>query len=687
MYRIFVLQTLFVAVYAQTSQIVHDYFVYKNVTRVVGFSCGDIDEDFFTVKLLNGVGISTAIKPAGLQIDIPRYLDTDRTLGVFVDIRCPDQNISGIFDEGTAHRMFDYSYVWLIFGSNLNDSLQSLNDSGFSIVTDFAILLSNEFSNENETDYDIYDVYNHCKMRGGELIVTWIGSWREDEGVTINLTGSRINRRRNFHGLQAKAAGIVLNRPENVSLIEYLEGDGLEIMDNWPKFGHTLLSHVANIYNFTMELIEINHWEKNDSNGPLMSTLKRDDADLGYYPSILTIERYGYARVIFPQWPTRTCFMFRTIPAMKMKPWIMLKPFASDTWYMIVVYMVITIVILSCILKLERFDDYDYSISALITIAALCQQGFPSLTDQSASRIAFIQITVFGLLVYNYYSAAIVSARLNEPLEKMNDSLYSLANSKMQFAAERNVFFNFLLRNQRPDVQYFKDSWNAVPEWKRFISLEDGVEKIKKGGYAYHADPDDIYPFIENSFDKEMICQLTEVHLLQPSELGLWSNLKSHFHEISKIALLKINTSGLRRREISRRSARRPYCPDSEIFVSSVTIYEAAPILFLLFFGMIISLIIFGMEHFLFYVMNSKRASGITSAIKSDIKSIVKRSNKLNIKSGKKNGIKPFLKTGIRIDKKSKFPLRDKPPVINNVILVLPEASRLFEQVLMSKRY
>lgn len=54
-----------------------------------------------------------------------------------------------------------------------------------------------------------------------------------------------------------------------------------------------------------MDLIEINHWEKNDTYGPLMSTLKKDEADLGYYPSILTIERYELARVIFPQWPTR----------------------------------------------------------------------------------------------------------------------------------------------------------------------------------------------------------------------------------------------------------------------------------------------------------------------------------------------------------------------------------------------
>lgn len=467
-----------------------------------------------------------------------------------------------------------------------------------------------------------------------------------------------------------------------MSLVDYLEGDGLEVMDNWPKFGHTLLSHVADVFNFTMDLIGIDHWEKNDSYGPLMSTLKRDDADLGYYPSILTIERYSYARVIFPQWPTRTCFMFRTIPAMKMKPWIILKPFAADTWYMIVVMVAITVLILSCILKLERADDYGYSISALITIAALCQQGFPSLTDQSASRIAFIQITLFGLLVYNYYSAAIVSARLNEPLQKMNDSLYSLAHSRMQMAAEKNVFFDFLLRNKRPDVQYFKNFWNAVPESKRFISLEEGVEGIMRGGFAYHADPDDIYPMIELAFDKQMICQLTEVHLLQ-SELGLWSNLKSHFHEISKIALLKINTSGLRRREIRRRSARRPYCPSDEIFVSSVTIYEAAPILFLLLFGMIFSLIVFGIEHFISRTMKSRRKSGITPSITPDVKPGIKR----GIKQSVKPSIKPGVRTDIKIDKKNKLLLNDKGPPKNNVTLMLPEASNLFQQVLMSKRY
>ncbi|XP_012534656.2 ionotropic receptor 75a [Monomorium pharaonis] len=670
----FFLQTFIVVACAQISQIIRDYFVYKNVTRVAGFSCGNMDEDLLTLKLLNNAGISTAIKPAGLQIDILRYLNTDRIMGVFVDIRCPNQNFSGIFDEGSGHRMYDYSYTWLIFGSNLNHSLQSLNDTGFSIVTDFAIILP------NETEYVLYDVYNLCKIRGGVLNVTWLGSWREDDGLTINLTDPRVNRRRNYNRLQIKAVGIVLHRPEYLSLIDYLERDNLEIMDNWPKFGYTMLSHVANMYNFTMDLIEITHWNKSDRNGPVMGALKRDVADLAYYPSILTVERYADARVILPQWPTRTCFMFRTIPAMKMKPWIILKPFAADTWYMIVVIVVITIFILSCILKLERAEDYSCSISALITVAALCQQGFPTLTDQSASRIAFIQILIFGLLVYNYYSAAIVSARLNEPLQKMNDSLYSLAHSKMQMAAEENIFFDFLLRKKTPEVQYFNYFWNLIPESKRFISLEDGVQEIKKGGFAYHADPDDIYPMIEREFDKQMICQLTEVHLLQPSELGLWSTHKSHLHEISKRAFLKISTSGIRRREIRRWTARKPYCPDDEIFVSSVTIYEAAPILILLLFGMIISFIVFGIEHFIFYTMNSKRVSGTTS----DTRVGIKRNSKLTMKQS----IKPDVNKSIKVDKKNKLnKIMLKNPPKNNVILALPEASRLFEQVLMSKRY
>lgn len=168
--------------------------------------------------------------------------------------------------------MYDYSYNWLILGTNMSHSVSILNDTGFSVVTDFVILLPDEI------DYVLYDVYNHCKLRGSLLNVTKLGTWQQDSGLEITLNGSKIERRRNFHGLRAKSAGIVssslqliqflesdfinrflwnithsqvVHRPKDMSLLDYLEGDGYEIMDNWPKFGHTLLSHVSDIYNFT----------------------------------------------------------------------------------------------------------------------------------------------------------------------------------------------------------------------------------------------------------------------------------------------------------------------------------------------------------------------------------------------------------------------------------------------------
>ena len=72
--------------------------------------------------------------------------------------------------------------------------------------------------------------------------------------------------------------------------------------------------------------------------------------------------------------------------------------------------------------------------------------GLPFISTQFSSRVAFLHTLIFGLLVYNYYSAAIVSSRLNVPLDKMNDSLYSLVKSKMKLAAYKDIYFNYLLR-------------------------------------------------------------------------------------------------------------------------------------------------------------------------------------------------------------------------------------------------
>ena len=68
------------------------------------------------------------------------------------------------------------------------------------------------------------------------------------------------------------------------------------------------------------------------------------------------------------------------------------------------------------------------------------------MPTRCASRIAFLQALLFSLLILNYYSASVVSNRLRNKGEKMNDSLISLAKSNMKFAAEYTPYIRSFLQ-------------------------------------------------------------------------------------------------------------------------------------------------------------------------------------------------------------------------------------------------
>lgn len=65
--------------------------------------------------------------------------------------------------------------------------------------------------------------------------------------------------------------------------------------------------------------------------------------------------------------------------------------------------------------------------------------------ERIPSRIALLQILVFNWIMFNYYSASIVSARLSEPLDMMEDSITVLADSDLRIAAEAVPYLNYFL--------------------------------------------------------------------------------------------------------------------------------------------------------------------------------------------------------------------------------------------------
>lgn len=102
--------------------------------------------------------------------------------------------------------MFEHLHRWLILETNISNTVQLLNDSTFSIITDFTIALSME-----DDDYILYDVYNHCKHCGGSLNITELGTWTRSNGLNVTLSQNTFARRWNFHQLKVKIAGLVSN--------------------------------------------------------------------------------------------------------------------------------------------------------------------------------------------------------------------------------------------------------------------------------------------------------------------------------------------------------------------------------------------------------------------------------------------------------------------------------------------
>ncbi|XP_043262983.1 ionotropic receptor 75a-like [Colletes gigas] len=595
------------------NDIIRDYFKFKKVKRIVGFSCGDVEDDVKLARTFNDMYI-TYISMVDFvfesPVDLKKLLSAEyHQLGIFLDCRCNNRRYNKIFVEATKHSMYDEMHKWLILGSNLSHSLNILHDESFTVSTDIVIVVP------SERDYVLYDVYNPCKDRGGPTNVTVFGTWDAENGLNITLTQSKFQRRSNLHGMKLKVGILQINyTPENTSLHDVMMQYTKRGKYSRSKFLYLLLNHMSDLFNFTMEVVQINTRRRFDNSGPVFAAFKRKIVDLSSSPVAMKVDRLNNGDIIGPVWPIRSCFMFRTISSMKVKPGQFLKPLSVKVWYSILTMIGIVTTILILLIRMEGIrNPMDiYGLSVLLTIGALSQQGSAFIPSRTAARIAFLQILLFSVLIFNYYSASVVSDRLKNKGEKMNDSLISLVKSNLKLAAEPTPYIRSFLEVPDEEVRYFyMNRWMMIPEYNRYLPLEEGLNRVAQGTLAYHTMVDNAYPYIEHTFNDRSICELTEVHLFRTT-LAFYARHKSPFTELLKIGLTKIRNVGIQNREWKRWSARRPYCPSNLLIAEPLSIHESAPIFVFLCISMGFSFLICIAENLFYMTALTRMLSGMT---------------------------------------------------------------------------
>lgn len=187
-------------------------------------------------------------------------------------------------------------------------------------------------------------------------------------------------------------------------------------------------------------------WKKHETGNPPTAALSRGDVDFSGSPAIISHNRLDHGRVINMYWTFRTCFLFLENPDSNIRFDVFISPFSTGTWCVTIISVVVCSFALSLLIRLQYNNERkDPGLSVILTIGAICQQGYEYFPQRLSVRMAMVFVAFLSLFLYNFYQGILVSARLSDQPSSINDSLNELAKTNLHFASEPSPYFNFLL--------------------------------------------------------------------------------------------------------------------------------------------------------------------------------------------------------------------------------------------------
>ncbi|KAM0727673.1 hypothetical protein ACS0PU_005922 [Formica fusca] len=98
------------------------------------------------------------------------------------------------------------------------------------------------------------------------------------------------------------------------------------------QFLYTILLYMTDLFNFTMEIVEVNPKKQQDNSAPMFVAFQKKLVDISASPIVMKTERLRKGDIIGPVWPIRSCFLFRTISSANMKTEQFLRPLNVKVW-------------------------------------------------------------------------------------------------------------------------------------------------------------------------------------------------------------------------------------------------------------------------------------------------------------------------------------------------------------------
>ncbi|XP_034935547.1 ionotropic receptor 75a-like [Chelonus insularis] len=607
-FKLFILLFSTVTTSEITATLIGDYFENLIIKHVVVFGCWETYEAIKLSRLIMKRNCEVSYINIQENLDIKKILYVNYyKLGIVLNLDCSQSQ--SIFDQFSKQQLrHNESYYWLM--STVQNSIpEYFYHLPLNIASEMTLAMRNNDS------YILYDVYNPSYRHGGKLNVTYMGNWTKKNGnkggLNIVLTQYKYQRRGNLYGLTLNAS-IVINYNPVPDYWTYIHNPINPHVDTMHRYNYALILQMRDYYNFTINLKKGTTWGylTNGSFNGIIGDMIKGIVDFGATPFQFKPERIDVCEFTVQTWPARAAIIFRHPKTNDLNnPF--LKPFEIHVWYWVLIFSTVNWALLYLATKLEKMiikestptlNTYLASETALITVAAVSQQGLGESPKLFSGRIIFLSILFWAFLLYQFYSASIVGSLLAKKPRWIN-TLKDLVESNLEIGIEDMAYnHDFFATTTDSIAQRLYQEKVAITKKRKkanFFPFEEGLEKLRRGGFAFQVDVASAYKLIDDTFTPEEICDLVEIQLFPTKHTATATAKHSPFKKMVTYGMRQIVEHGMAQRLRHIWMPRKPECPESHNSEPlPVTLTEFSPTLFLLSYGCIQSLIIMIGEKF-----------------------------------------------------------------------------------------
>ncbi|XP_067620037.1 probable glutamate receptor [Eurosta solidaginis] len=520
-----------------------------------------------------------------------------------VSCALPDENCV----DGSAFLRFNNSQAWFIMSKALREevALSNIKDVMTSLPINISADITFGVRVGDNTTIKLFDIY---KIQHDLLEIEEKGYWSADKGLRLKkrFYQSFVKRRRDLKGLQLRAGMVIRERPDGISDLDYMNSLDYKKSDSMQRQTYQMLMMLEPMFNLSFQTNIKDDWGKSWPNGSwtgVMELLISGEAELSLYPMHLEgnrLQLLHYSPALHSEY---VFFLFRHPLRNEIRN-IFIEPFVQEVWYTVFALIVLTTLLLLLHLYheqrffLNKDPHFQYRIdyAFLSILEAFFMQGPDNNAFSATSTRALIFfVCVLSLLLQQFYGAYIVGSILAVSPRTITN-LKALYNSSLEIGIE-NIPYNieFFENSSSSLVQALYTQRICQNRKRHVISVEEGAERIKKGGYAFHASGRMYYVLKDILKDKEF-CDLQEVSFVPPLQISIGIGKLSPFYEYLSTSILTLRSTGIVQHSDRKWKVPKLDCSLSQNREVEVDLQHFQPALLLLCSGMLLSVSILILE-------------------------------------------------------------------------------------------